>query len=454
MYNFYDEVLKIKDEIIQETMNLLRIPSVLTEFNPNNEYPFGKEIHEAFQFMLDLGEKSGFKVKNVDNYAGHLEIGSGDEIFGILCHLDVVPAGDGWDNPPFSPIIKNDRIYARGSMDDKGPTMAAFFAVKLLKDLGVKFNKRIRIILGLDEESGWRCVNHYFKKESMPDLGFAPDANFPLIYGEKGIMTTEFSGHVEPNGLYELHFGERTNVVPDKAYAVVNKGLEDTFMEYLSKNHYKGQVEDLGDGKVKLMTFGRNAHAMEPNDGLNAGFILCEFLNTVIEHQFVKFMVDYITFDSRAHKLGLNYKTDLMGDLTVNAGVCHYQDGKFSLLLNYRYPLGFNVDLMAQKMDNLCKTLNFQHQIRSNQVPHYVDPESDFVKTLHNAYIKYTGDTTTPLLTIGGGTYARSLSKAVAFGPMMPGREDVVHQPNEYLIIEDLLKATAIYAEAIYQLTR
>jgi succinyl-diaminopimelate desuccinylase len=456
MFNFYDEVLKIKDELLKDTQDLLRIPSVLTEYDPASETPFGKDIHDAFLYMLDLGKKDGFQIKNIDNYAGHLEVGEGDEILGILCHLDVVPVGDNWKFPPFSATIDDGKLYARGAIDDKGPTMAAYYAVKLLMKLGVKFNKKIRIILGLDEESGWRCVERYFEKEAMPDLGFAPDANFPLIYGEKGILSSHFTGKVETNGLHQLHFGERDNVVPDHAYALVDAtdGLEERFNQYLNDNLYKGKFEVLDSNQVKLHTFGKNAHAMEPEDGLNAGFILCEFLNTVIENDFIRFMVNHITFDSRAKKLGLALNTDIMGELTVNAGVCRYANGEFKLTLNFRYPIGFEVSFMKEKMVELAKTLQFNHLIERDQVPHFVDPESDFIQTLHQAYIKYTNDTETPLLTIGGGTYARSLKKAVAFGPMMPGREDVVHQPNEYMVIEDLLKATAIYAEAIYNLTR
>lgn len=454
MVNFYEEVQKYKDQLIKETQELLRIPSVLTEYDANSEYPFGKDIHDAFLYLLELGKRDGFAITNIDNHAGHLEIGEGDEILGILCHLDVVPAGDGWNEPPFSATIKDGKIFARGSLDDKGPTMAAYYAVMMLKNLGVTFNKKIRIILGLDEESGWRGIDRYLRKEKMPDLGFAPDAQFPLIYGEKGILTSEFTGTVEQHGLYEVSFGDRDNVVPDQAYAIVDESSSQRFLQFLETNQYKGKVESLTDRKVKLYTYGINAHAMEPNEGLNAGFILCEYLNTVMEHPVLEFMVKHITFDSRAKKLNIDYKNEEMGELTVNAGVCRYQNGQLTLTLNFRYPIHFDVNNMEKEMTKVGKVYGFQHEIKRNSVPHFVDPKSDLVQTLHQAYVKYTNDNQSPLLTIGGGTYARSLKKAVAFGPLMPNREDVVHKPNEYIEIEDLLKATAIYAEAIYHLTR
>ncbi|MDF2699718.1 MAG: putative dipeptidase [Haloplasmataceae bacterium] len=452
--NFNELFKKYHQAFLKDITGLLQIPSVLTEFDASKEHPFGDDIHKAFEYMLNLGKKDGFTVKNVDNYAGHLEIGEGDEILGILCHLDVVPVGDGWKFPPFSATVEDGKIIARGALDDKGPTMAAYYAVKMLKDLNVKFNKKVRIILGLDEESGWRCVNHYFKKEKMPNVGFAPDANFPLIYGEKGMITSQFTGSVVPNGLYELNFGERTNVVPDKAYAIVNKEFEPVFNKFLGENNYNGEVKPFNESKIQIYAYGKNAHAMEPDHGLNAGFILLQFLNIHFNNQFVKFAYERLAFDSRAHKLGVNYTNDIMGDLTLNVGVCKYNNGEFKILLNFRYPIEFNSESMKAKMNELADKYNFKYEVLTESKPHFVDPNSDLVKTLHQAYIKYTGDDLTPIMTIGGGTYARSLKNAVAFGPEMPGKEALIHQPNEYAELEDLHKAVAIYAEAIYNLTR
>jgi succinyl-diaminopimelate desuccinylase len=454
MINFYEEIQKYKDDFVKDLQDLLKIPSVLTTYEEHSETPFGQAIHDAFLYMLNLGEQAGFISKNIDNHAGHLEIGKGDEILGILCHLDVVPVSDGWDHDPFSAVIKDGNIYARGANDDKGPTMAAFYAVKMLKDLGVTFNKRIRIILGLDEESGWHCVDRYFEKEEMPSIGFAPDATFPLIYGEKGILTGVIKGKTAMNGLYKLHFGDRSNVVPDKAYAVVDQALAPAFKDYLAKHGYKGDVVDVNDEHCQLTCFGKNAHAMEPNDGLNAGFILFEFLNEVLKHDFIDFCVKHLTFDSRANKLGVAYQNELMGDLTVNLGVCRYQDGEFNVTLNFRYPIEYDTVAMGETITKYAGAYGFSYEVMSDSTPHFVDPNSDFIKTLHQAYIKYTGDEKTPLLTIGGGTYARALKQAVAFGALMPYEEELAHQPNEYANIDNLLKAAAIYAEAIYHLTR
>ncbi len=454
MDNFYELFKKYHDDFLKDLKGLLQIPSVLTEFNPDSEHPFGEGIHESLEYMLNLAKRDGFKVKNVDNYAGHIEVGEGDEILGILCHLDVVPTGDGWKYEPFSATIDDGKIYARGALDDKGPTIVSYYAIKMLIDMGIKLNKRVRIILGLDEESGWRGLKHYLEKETMPDVGFAPDAMFPLIYGEKGILDGTFTGKCEENGLYKLQFGERTNVVPEKAVAIVDEKYKAAYAKFLNELEYKGEMNDLGDGTVELIAYGKSAHAMEPNDGLNAGFILLTFLNEQIDHQFVKFACKYLTFDSRMKKSGVDYTNDIMGDLTCNVGIGKYENNECQLVLNFRYPIHTDIDNLTNTLKDKAHEFGFEFSTNRNSKPHYVDPESDLVKTLHQAYIKYTNDRQSPLLTIGGGTYARSFKNAVAFGPEFPNKEALIHQPNEYAELEDLYKSAAIYAEAIYHLTR
>ncbi|HEY8365068.1 MAG TPA: dipeptidase PepV [Haloplasmataceae bacterium] len=454
MVNFYERFKSYHEDFLKDLQGLLRIPSVLTEFNPTSSKPFGEGIHQALMYMLDIAQRDHFTVKNVDNYAGHIEVGEGEEILGILCHLDVVPTGDGWKYDPFSATIDNGKIYARGALDDKGPTMVAYYALKILVDMNVKFNKRIRIILGTDEESGWRGLNYYLTKEPMPDLGFAPDANFPLIYGEKGILEGIFSGTCKENGLYKLAFGERTNVVPDKAMAIVDVKYKDAYLEYLKKTNNKGEVKNIDEKVCELIAYGKNAHAMEPDLGLNAGFVLLTFLNEHLDNQFIQFACKYLTFDSRMHKTDLNYRNEEMGDLTCNVGVGNYENGHFQLHLNFRYPIHTDVLGMTEILKQKASEFGFEYNVVKDSKPHYVDPNSDLVRTLHQAYIKYTNDTITPLMTIGGGTYARAMKNAVAFGPEFPNKEALIHQPNEYAELEDLYKACAIYAEAIYNLTR
>lgn len=445
--DFYKHVLDNKNLIIDRTKDILKIPSVLDKFDPNSETPFGVEINRALHFMLNLAKKDGFVTKNIKNYAAHIEYGSGKEILGILCHLDVVPAGDNWTHPPFSPVIKKNRLYARGSSDDKGPTMAAYFALRFLKDLGVKMNKRVRIIIGTDEETEWRGINEYFKTEEMPEIGFAPDASFPLIYGEKGILSFDITGKTTDNELLTFKAGDRYNVVPDYAECTLSIDLKTEFKDYISYNGLNGEIKN-----GVYIVHGKRAHAMQPNLGINAAFILAEFLNEHIDNDYIKYICEYLTFDHLGEKLNINHHDKEMKDFTINPAVYDYHNQEFKIGVNCRYPKGWDKDSGFINIEASVIGRKFKYKLLSDSPVHYVDKEDELVKTLHQAYIKYTGDTETPLLTIGGGTYSRALKKAVAFGPAMPGRKDVAHQVDEYLHIDDLLKSTAIYMESIYQL--
>jgi succinyl-diaminopimelate desuccinylase len=445
--DFFDKVLEHKEELLEKTIELLRIPSVLTTFDPENEYPFGEEINNSLQYMLSLAKEDEFVTKNIRNYAAHIEYGSGKEILGILCHLDVVPVGDGWTNPPFDPVIVDDKLYARGSTDDKGPTMAAYFALKLLKEIGFEPNKRIRIILGTDEETGWRGIKEYFKTEQMPELGFAPDASFPLIYGEKGMYTFDIIGKEKSPDLIEFRAGDRYNVVPDVASCKLKIDLTDEFKKHLSFNGLKGEVKN-----GEYFVYGKSAHAMQPNLGINAAFILAEFLNKHIESDFIKYICEYLTYDHLGEKLNINHYDDEMKDFTMNPAVYQYHQGEFKIGVNCRYPNGWDLDNAKINLDASVHKYGFKLKVLSNEPIHYVSKEDPLVKTLLSAYQKYTDDYESEPITIGGGTYSRSLHKAVAFGPIMPGRKDVAHQVDEHIHVVDLLKATAIYMEAIYKL--
>ncbi len=437
-----------RNEFIEKTTDILQIPTVLEKYDEKNlEEPFGPEIRRALDHLLAVAQNDGFTTLDVDHYAGHIEMGEGEEILGILGHLDVVPTGGFWRNPPFSATLEDGKIFARGAMDDKGPTMAAYIAMRMVQDQKIKLNKRVRLILGCDEESGMRCIRRYLEKQPMPDLGFAPDADFPLIYAEKGIYSFDFVGNEANEVIESIQAGERYNVVPDECSAVLKGDYEKEFNHYLSENHYQGKIE----GNLYTL-FGKNSHAAWPHLGLNAIFLMVEFLRKITSAKFLDFMHYYLVFDTAGKKLGIDFYDDEMKDLTLNLALIRYQKNEFFIGNNIRYPKGFLFDDAKRKASDIAAEYGLKYIAHHNSVPHYVSPKDPLVQTLYQTYQKYTNDYVTPLLTIGGGTYARTLKKAVAFGPNMPGKEDLAHQANEYLIIDDMIMAAAIYAECIEKL--
>lgn len=468
--HWQDEVEKRKEEFIANTQRFLQIPSVLDESTSSPDAPFGQEVASALNFVLNLAKENGMQTKNLDGYVGYAEFGEGEEMVGILCHVDVVPPGDGWSVPPFAAEIVDSKLIARGAMDDKGPTMAAFYAAKIVKELNLPLKRRIRLIFGADEESRWRCVDRYFAVEEMPTLGFAPDADFPLIHAEKGMynVTFQFDAYVDqqaPVQLSRFQAGLRPNMVPDRAEVVLRghdegqlKKIGEQFQLLAAQQDRSGQYT-VDDHTIHLTIDGVSAHGSTPEKGVHAGWLMVQFLRDVALDDsgstFVHMLYDCFVDDPKGAKLGIATVDPEMGDLSVNVGVIHYDadhTARGTFIVNIRYPSSTNVKTIRT---TLTKRLSHYHcQIAEEDAsltPHYIAKDHPLVTTLLNIYERHTGTKAEPLA-IGGATYARSLNLGVAFGPLFPGREDTIHQKDEYILIEDLLKITAIYAEAIYEL--
>ncbi|TAA69780.1 dipeptidase PepV [Planococcus salinarum] len=448
------EAEKRKESMLKELQELIAIPSVLNT-DATADAPFGKEVKRALDWFLDKGRENGYQVKNVDNIAGHLEIGQGEELLGILGHVDVVPTGEGWTKDPFGGVIEDGKLFGRGAIDDKGPTIAAWTALNMVKDAGYEFDKRVRLIIGTDEESGFRCVENYFQKEEMPTMAFAPDADFPIINAEKGIaglvFSQVFSG--KEDQLITFRSGDRTNMVPDLAEATVEGRSADwkpDFEVFANQHGLQTALEESGDA-VKLTVHGKAAHAMEPDDGLNAGVMLALFLKDHLTGDgqvFTEFIADKFYGDTRGRALNLQFSDEASGDTTFNAGIMRFkkaQGGTVEVSMRYSISCPFDEKVEAIQVEG------FSVNVNSNSHPHYVDADDPFIRTLQDAYEKQTGEKA-ELLAIGGGTYARVMEKGVAFGMLFPGEKDVAHQLDEFVDIKNLVKATAIYAEAISQL--
>ncbi|WP_416151550.1 dipeptidase PepV [Salipaludibacillus sp. HK11] len=464
--NWTNHVDKNKEIIIKNTQEFLQIESVLDEYTASTTAPFGQGIRQAYDWLLDKAQEDGFTVKGLDGYAGHIEWGSGEEIVGILCHIDVVPGGDDWTSPAFAAEIRDDKIFARGAIDDKGPTMACYHALKILKDSNVTLGKRIRLIIGTDEESQWRGVEHYFKHEEMPTVGFAPDADFPIIYAEKGIcdVTYRKSLDVKQGLVQSFQSGHRLNMVPERAVTILNSNISKTINEFnlreqlnhfTQKYHCKGELE-IANKTFKVTIHGISAHGMEPDDGVNAGLLMARFLLNLplldVEKSYFQFLTNYFYNDSRGKSLGLAYRNEELGDLTINVGEMTFQAGlEATIGLNLRYPEGASFESIRSSIDNELMKIGFSGSTLSHERPHAIDKNHELVKTLSKVYEDHTGEEV-KLLAIGGGTYARSLKAGVAFGPLFPGQKDVIHQADEFISIDHLLTITSIYTSAMYAL--
>lgn len=467
--NWMEEVEKRKDALIKDFQGLLRIKSVRNERECTDDAPFGQGVRDALDYMLRLGERDQFHTKNVGNVAGHIEIGTGEQLVGILCHVDVVPEGKGWTVDPFSGIERDGKIFARGAIDDKGPTIAAYYAMKIVNELSLPLKKRVRMIIGTDEESEWRCVDHYFQQEEMPHVGFAPDAEFPIIHAEKGIIDFDLIQQIEQpkeNGaqmtLISFTSGSRYNMVPDHAQAVIDISYDQTellqqFNYFKEENNITGRYY-VESGYLMIEVEGVASHGMEPNKGKNAGLILAKFLSTITldkrSQTFIQATTHLFYDDSRGKALDIQYKDEHLGEVTINVGILSYHEDEGGRLgLNMRYPATFPLKDGIEKISKKAEEVCFSLKNMVDLPPHHVPVDDPLVQTLIKVYEEQTNEQA-DLLAISGGTYARALQSGVAFGPLFPGRQDVAHEKDEYIIVEDLLKATALYAQAIFELAR
>ena len=436
--------LKYKDEIIKETMEIMKYKSVLVndEVVDGKTYPFGYNNYECLVYACSLAKRLGFEAEIVSDVCLEVTYGEGEKIVDILCHLDVVPAIGNWTNSPFSPVIRDNRIYGRGSSDDKGPAIASLYALYTLKELGIKFNNKIRLIMGTDEESGSRCIAKYYKVRKLPDYAISPDANFPVIYAEKGHAIFDVVG--KGDFFIVAKGGARYNVVaPEVDFKVNDKELEKEILKETKKLDYV-TVSDA------IHIQGKSAHAMEPDNGINAIKLFAKLLQDKTTNPLIRFINEKLD-NSRLKSMHLDHSTQDMGDLTMNIGLLK-MDNESRIGIDIRYPNGIDFDKFMDEFKAQAKKYGLDVDIKSISKVHYVDPKSEFIKILHNSYIKYTNDTTTPLMAIGGGTYCHGMKNAVAYGIIFPNEEEMAHEVDEYISIDSLMLGGTILTDAIYNL--
>lgn len=456
-----------KDQMLQDLQHLISIRSVVEE--TNGAFPFGEGVEKAFSYMMEKGEEAGFICKDVDHYGGHMDLpGESENVMGIVGHLDVVPEGTGWDDDPYRGQIKEGKLYGRGAIDDKGPVIASFYAMKAVKESGAPLKDTVRLILGLDEETNWKGMTRYLSKVSPPDYGFTPDGDFPAIHGEKGILVFDIVRKLSAASgkgleLRSMTGGNAANMVADYARAVVRDTSGagyDRIREKIAdfREQKKVNISGKGVGKsFEIRTEGISSHGAKPEQGVNAISILMEFL----EHlhfvnedaaDFVDFYNRHIGYELNGKSLGCGFSDEPSGDLVLNVGMIHLDTKSLSLTLNVRYPVTMDANQVYDSIMPALDPYSLGIVKGKHEEPIYIPADDPMVLTLMDIYKRQTGDAESRPLVIGGGTYARAMKNVIAFGARFPGEPELGHQKNEYISIDSLMRMTRIYAEAIYRL--
>lgn len=429
---------------VQDLQTLLRIPSV-SRGEPKENMPYGEQVEQALVCFKDIAKKLGFeKVFDVDHRCGVVEYGEGEEVLAIMGHLDVVPEGTGWTYPPYGAEIHDGRLYARGSIDDKGPAMAALYALAAVKAAGYPTRRRVRLLLGLDEECGCTGMAHYREVEGEPALAFTPDAVYPVVNSEMGILHAVY--HKAYSSKVKAKVGTVANVIPGEAKAVLPCSVSPVSLPEGFSAAFEGNT---------VSVIGRMGHASMPELASNA----MQGLLSVIASQNLPEedqktlggLASLLAFDKHGETLSLD-KEDESGRITFMPTILEVNEEGLTITFDCRYPFTHSYEAIRSVLDEKLGALGLSCLHDSNTEGHFLPKDGELVSTLMDVYGDVTGDRDAKPVSMGGGTYAKLFKNAVAFGPVFPGQADMCHMPDENISLEDLEKNTLIMAEAIRRL--
>ena len=453
----YSIIRKYKDEIMADLKTLVSIPSVAT--TGDAQYPFGEQTAKALEFMLSRASAMGLQVRNVENAAGYAQLGEceNDEYAGVLTHVDVVPAGDGWDSPPFELTEREGRLYGRGVADDKGAAVVALYCLKALADEGVTGKRALRCIFGCGEEIGMDDMDIFFRNVPLPQMAFTPDSNYTVCNREKGIlhMTVKAKAAADsPVSCFDA--GTAVNCVAEKAAMTLRCTAEQSedIIKLIEAVCEAGEV-DCGDGKVCIAATGRSAHAMRPSAGINAAAAVARAVTEVMDSadSALSAITELFCNDIDGSALGIAQSDEPSGELTMNLGNLHLVGGEYIVGIDIRYPVTAKGEDIIATIRNAVEAKGMTVGEVSDVAPIYMPEDAPLIRALCDCYESVTGKKAVVYST-GGGTYARSLGgRGVAFGMEFPDSQPThLHEPNESFDAEELMQHAEICLAAMHRM--
>ncbi|URM52946.1 Sapep family Mn(2+)-dependent dipeptidase [Mycoplasma sp. SG1] len=458
---------KYSNDIIKDVQKIVQIDTLFDGDSISDNAPFGKKIRQGMDYFLDKAKKDKFAIKDDDGYAIIIEHGSKElsDMVMAAVHIDTVPyLASEWEYPPLSGTISDGKIYGRGTQDDKGPLVAIYYALKIIRDLGVPVNKRIQLFIGGNEENGSTCAKHFFENEKTekPVFAFTPDSYFPLTFAEKALAPVLITGKINPslitNDVKYFFANQAHNAVPSRAKAVVigsYANLTENFADYLKENNIKGKIKQLSKTEVMLDLEGKSAHGSTPEKGLNAATYLANFLSLYFEDRLVGFINNYFHKSTFGEKLEISYFDAVEKRLTISPNIVEYDDNKFKIYFDLRIPNTAKINEILERFKYIVdKYFDNYASFNVNLTPGIrYSLENPYIKKLCHVYKTIANDDKNKPFAIGGGTYAKSIPNCVAFGMLFPWDEETEHQPNERVVIKHLLKAVEIFVHALISIT-
>ena len=453
---FGEKILGYWDDILKDLETVVAIPSVAKP--TEGPHPFGDECARVLDKVVELAEGYGLSAKNVDYYAAHAEYGEGEGNAVVMSHMDVVPAGEGWDTDPYTMVIKDGMAIGRGVGDNKGAGIIALHCLRALKDAGVKGKRKLRVIFGSAEEIGMQDMPYYFSKEQKPDMGFTPDASYGICHCEKGGLNFSVTGRND-SPVKSFASGTVVNAVPAKALCEVACTPKE-YEKLCAAAKAAGTEFTITptEGGASILSVGKASHASQPQNGVNAAAHLVKLLMEVFGEgkmgAFFRFAHEKIGLHYDGEPLGVKLSDEPSGPLTFNLGLMSADGDTCSLTVDIRYPATLNGEEISAAIEKGVKEYEgLTYTLLSHSVPLYLPKESQLVTLLSGAYQDVTGEEC-EIFSMGGGTYARQMfGKGVAFGPGFKTDPDGhAHDVNECVKLDSLKLHAQICLEAMYRM--
>ena len=409
-------------EILDDLAQIIAIESIADE--QSQVKPFGEGSARALKWGEDFMKGMGMTTENFDNYAVRGDLfDQGEPVLGILAHLDTVPVSSGWSFDPFKLTQKDGVLYGRGTIDDKGPAVAALWAAKAVKELGIPV-KNFRLIFGGDEENGCKDMEYYAKREKFPPMVFTPDGSFPVLNCEKGLVHLTAHAPLEDPEITQLSGGMALNAIPDKCRVTV------------------GGVEKLYEGV--------SAHGSRPELGENA---------------VTRFLEDYSGGDKALTGLkklfphgecdgascGLGFQDQISGKMTCALTVLKLEQGRLNIGIDIRFPIDRKYEQIRRIIEAALNGQGFTIDTCEGMEPHYVEENSQFVQKLLEVYHDVSGEQGS-CIAEGGITYVHGIEGGVAFGAEFPWEQNNMHGDDEHITLETFRMNLNMYANAIAEL--